>query len=1024
MFDYSQVSPRDFEYIAKEYLEDNYPGKWTLTSASNDGNRDVVCTFNFADQAYEYWAEAKFSKSCDPGKLQKGQLDPTLVSAMLYPKQVSLKFISNNNMPDSYIYRLTDFRIKTNIGVTVVLKEEFEKWLRTKPEICTQYKIITKNICSQKVHHLSENVELITGIVTEMTGTNMVVNKLTLGEPYFLYLIINSDKPRDNISIRFFPKCFNFLNFSTLYNNAERLSLISGKSGYKFCFTVNAIYTGEVEVALLENEQVLTKLKLPEVTISAPINDSIAYSLQSKVEAEIQTTIRNASKKNQIIGVLGEAASGKSYLIDNLFKDLSLIYETERFSFTGSSYYNCKQLCRLLVFLNIGNIDAYSCDAVKCALSSIRNLEMKMLLSEVYSHTKEAPEYFICKIFEKLVLGKMQLFFGQNSSMRRVVILEDVHKLADCEREVLHELLNQFLIAENNQVIIYTSRACNMPDIRHSYTAQLRGLSKNDKITTLKNYLGVLPESIQFDRYTDNLLVFSNIIRDLQDFQSSKSSDPISIKAQILKLCEHPHTDENEVLSAHLSKYAEFDDLIELVFYIESGIPYTQLSSYFSSTNIDYLIAHNIFKLSGGNVISFHDQYVVAYKKNHTLSANSVDILEKLLEIDAENSVQYLTILLDAGNLEFFKHLNRARSLRDYYFVRTMFYESYLLADAIVQQIDFNEQLSEEEVYDVYTLATSSFYEKSNKDVIELYKIVLEQGIRYSNSPKMWGIILRTRTELMNQYYWDLNIAQLNEAFDDAASVFPDITVNIENQVAFSCIHRHNRHMVFSLLMNRYEEAELDYSQCKQDSIRLNLPDSIGYAEMDYGKGLYLISLQDAIEHMKAASSIFQRSKTEYRRQLDCLCEIAYLNCLSDGCTPQNIHKLECAALTLYNAHFNELYAKAKLKLAALYLCLDAPDLPRAEEAIVEAEFVLPYHPCKRLQMLFANIKAVYYKLDGMHSYAVSEIKKHSMLAHELGNDYQIIAKHNSTVQFPRRAEFYTGNPLGLSSLLIDPRVW
>ena len=132
MFDYSQVSPRDFEHIAKEYLDDNYPGTWTITSATNDGNRDVVCMFNFADQTYEYWAEAKFTKSSKPNKLQKGQLDPTLVSAMLYPRQVSLKFISNNDMTDSYIYRLTDFKIKTNIGITLVLKDDFEKWLQTK----------------------------------------------------------------------------------------------------------------------------------------------------------------------------------------------------------------------------------------------------------------------------------------------------------------------------------------------------------------------------------------------------------------------------------------------------------------------------------------------------------------------------------------------------------------------------------------------------------------------------------------------------------------------------------------------------------------------------------------------------------------------------------------------------------------------------------------------------------------------------------------------------------------------------
>lgn len=270
MFDYSQVSPRNFEYIAKEYLEDNYSGTWIVTSATNDGNRDVVCMFNFADQTYEYWAEAKFTKSSEPGKLQKGQLDPTLVSAMLCPRQVSIKFISNNNMPDSYIYRLTDFRIKTNIGVTLVLKDDFEKWLQMKPEICTRYGILYKNhqdYQSRTTISSSDSVELLTGIITEIADTNTVVNKLTLGEPYYLYLIINSNKSYDNVSLRFITKSFTFLNVSSLYNNAEKLSLFPGKSGYKFCFTTNGKYTGVIDIAIFENNQILTQLRLPGCVI-------------------------------------------------------------------------------------------------------------------------------------------------------------------------------------------------------------------------------------------------------------------------------------------------------------------------------------------------------------------------------------------------------------------------------------------------------------------------------------------------------------------------------------------------------------------------------------------------------------------------------------------------------------------------------------------------------------------------------------------------------------------------------------
>ena len=142
VFDYSNITPSVFERIARCYLKSQYPDfEWEITPSSGDGNKDIQCKYKVLNQEFEYWAEAKFTRDASSHTLSKGQLDPTLVSALLYPKPVSLCFISNNQMTESYLYRLKDFKLKTNIGIELILKDEFENWLINNPEILAKYNI-------------------------------------------------------------------------------------------------------------------------------------------------------------------------------------------------------------------------------------------------------------------------------------------------------------------------------------------------------------------------------------------------------------------------------------------------------------------------------------------------------------------------------------------------------------------------------------------------------------------------------------------------------------------------------------------------------------------------------------------------------------------------------------------------------------------------------------------------------------------------------------------------------------------
>ena len=141
-------------------------------------------------------------------------------------------------------------------------------------------------------------------------------------------------------------------------------------------------------------------------------------------------------------------------------------------------------------------------------------------------------------------------------------------------------------------------------------------------------------------------------------------------------------------------------------------------------------------------------------------------------------------------------------------------------------------------------------------------------------------------------------------------------------------------------------------------------------------------------------------------------------------CNAENLHTLEVAAVNLRNAHYEELYAKAKMKLAALYMCSSMRDLKQAENELVEAEYVLSYRPCKRLEMLLSNVKYVHYVLSGQQEPANRELEIHKTLSKELGEDYRSVAQNNLQNCFPAEARFHFSDQMNTMVALIDPRLW
>lgn len=1028
MFNYSNVTSRDFECIVHEYLQSTYPGSsWNLTKSTGDGNRDVELSFQFLDQQLEYWAEAKFTRSDKSHKLQKSQLDPTLLSAMLYSKPVFIKFVSNNQAPDNYYYRLTDFKIKTNIGVTMVLRDEFESWLLENPNVCKRYGIKRKGIEAEERSNNYSGIVISDALITNEINIDgySLERKLIQGNTYFLYVLIRSNRALERMSIQFQSPCFQFLSDSSTLLDPCNFSITQGTKGYKFRFLINEQFSGDLCISLWKDCELIYKYHIPEVSVVPSSNYVIAYAQQSKIEAAILEFARAKVENNRIALVEGSGGFGKSYLMDNLYRELSRSNDTQYFRFSDNKIYNCGLFYSLLLYINIGDTRGYSTSSIKEAVLQACSSEKSRFLVELLNRGSTAPEKCIDFLWSKQQQHVLQLVFPQRNTMRRIIILDNIHKLESDspEEQLLYQLLNEFSLLDNNQLIIATSRK---PNTTHfDFHAVLNGLSRNDKITSLKYYFNDIPNNITFHRSTDSVLTFSNILRKLIEETHCKKPDSLKLMAQIKHQFEHVENRHSNEYQSYLTGFLAYNNVIDLVFTVESGIPYMTMIKLYAPDVVDYLIEQNIFKLIGNRVYPFHDHYVSSYMSGKNMSSQTVSDLEELVEYNPAEAYIYLALLLKRGNALFFSKIEKARKMRDRFFSQSKLHESYLLSQAIVDHINFDEPLDADEVYDVYILANSSFYTKDCDEVIALYKQVIEHGRKCRLDSVMWGILLRTRTELMNQYYWDLDLEKLRYELQIADNLFPIGSPNDHEIVRAACIHRINRRMVYELLIGKYEAARTDYEYCTQEALRLNHAACRGYAEMDFGKGLYLVNMHESLVHMEEAQRIFDEIGTEHRRQLDCACEVAFLRCMVYGDSPENFHALESAAIDLYHAHYEEIYAKAKLKLAALHLCSDEPNLKSAETEIIEAEYVLSFRPSKRLKMIFSNVKSVYYLLSGQKSEAQKSLKLHNDFAQMLGSDYNAISKENMLVHFPQQAAFFQPGISKLSTTIwVDPRIW
>ena len=1033
MYDYSQINFRTFEYLAQKYLTQKFPNfQWEVTPSSGDGNKDILCKYKVLNQEQEYWAEAKFTKSRTPHTLSKGQLDPTLISALLSPKQVSLCFISNNQITETYYYRLKDFKIKTNIGIELILKDEFEDWLSKNPTLLQEYNIRLATSTKPQEHG---DCEICSAVVTDILNSNQykTENYLLEGTIYYLYVIINSSDTYKHIKLKTNPE-FSLLHRARLLDNPENLCLEKGKRVYKF--ELLPLQTGnfELRLQLIYNQITVAGYSINGLTITPNSNIGLSYVQQEKSLYEISYYIRESGEHNFLIPIIGNGATGKTKLIQDLHDELNGLENILLVSFIGNEYLDAKTLIQILIFFNIGNIFDYEKKDILLQIDTICDERQKIYYNQLIKGYFGTPESCVKELSDKLHKSAYDicLLYPSHSNVQQVLLLDDVHKGKNHLSLILEMFIRQFIQQENNQSIIFACReyhkdfSFDISMLKKDWIKPfyLDGLTKKDKLATISHYFSS-SEDIQFDRTTDDLIVFSNILQSqLSKEKKYSKNDPISKNVELVRAFENPKIVNIFQYKEKLNQMREYHYILEVIYFVNFGINYAMLIRIFPHKDIDFLLNKKVIKRVGKKVFPYHDHYVQAYFEEHKISDFTVETIKKIESFlnNYDEKYLYLSLLLKSGYHVYCQITEEAHALEQHYFKITDYYKAYVIAKAFEDYMNFNEPLSFQEIYDLMVLAISSgFFEKPN-DVKKRYTQLINLGPPLSSRSDVQGIILRAHSEIVNIDYWELEIQNLTEKIDFIIKQIPLLTPYSNEDIICAYLNLMNRKMVVALLADNFNMAKEIFYENLTEIDRLNHEEYVGYLYMDYAKGLYNSTPETALEYMEKAQMIFQKLGTEYRRLLDCSCEVEYLKCLITD--TGDFSKLECAAQDLIEAHYLELYAKAKLKLAALKLTNSSHPYSSKdiEQELYLSEYVLEYPATGRLLLLQRMVKNAFFVYSGEAHKVINLSLEEKNLINNLGISYRHVWDFNEK-GIKHFVQFWNGNAQPYMYTL-DARIW
>ena len=662
---WKEISYIKFEELVLDYAQSIEPNlKWIPTPPSGDGNKDVYSqeqkkVFNI-DITLQYWVEAKYNKVC--GSINKGQLDPTLVSGYLAGNVQIILFVTNGKFPESYIERAEKFCRGLHCNVRFVDGKELEYWLGHNSLIYKKYfnnhNVSEKN---QSIPSFNIRYAYFISINDFNRGTYSPHRVLENNTQYILFIRVSIFEEANYT--------LDMLDEEIVLIDNKMVYLKSGTYNLKFkIITKKKCSKANIGISIWNNKE-RYNYNLHEITIYENFRPQVVHNSQEYIRNQLFSVIKQYSIENRniIYSIIGDGGSGKTHILDDLEIDIPVIYNYNRIQFVDTPLSNSRYLCYFFMQTNFPSYTESTRELFDEIIDKIQtnNIQKKIVLDiqkgVTDSNIAHSVIFDIMNHWEQDNLTITTPFHNDS-----IFFIEDIHKLSGNEARFFCKMINELATRDMRIFIIMTSRLENnvsseINSLIHSYNyhtiSPLTAEEVRNNITY--NFRRIIRiTNNELDGLTISVLHLTKFLLKIYEIEVEQSNtNDLEFNTIVNKLISD-FKFEN-ILDNEIKKYLSYSPILDVIFAIGNGFEYNFAITIFNECDISLLLEKKIIRYESGYLLPYHDLIFNNYKKirGKYLYENIGNIIEKLIEYQKnKDNVELYTILILCGVKYFINH--------------------------------------------------------------------------------------------------------------------------------------------------------------------------------------------------------------------------------------------------------------------------------------------------------------------------------------------------------------------------------
>ncbi len=1025
---------KGFENLAIEYLKDNFPGNWEQTQATRDGNKDAVSIVYLNK---ENWAEAKYTKK---KKLSRYRLDATIVSAIIHNNVMSIVFITNSQIEN---------KIQDNIKIALnnAMGDKFKVYFRTKNDIeywlCNNPKIFNKYFTDSKnqlksLKNSFKNIKITNDIsfyrvIKQSISYCEALDSLVLGENYNMTFSVFSPK-NEKVHINVHNPIISLNDVTTILlnegNNTVNLNIV--------CTQVGTINTND---SLISINDIPITIEKKEIEVKSVIKlDIESQNNILQIITDVFIEFNKTKNSKSIHAIKGNSGIGKTFLIEKLLKthninDYDVVYQ----SFSKEPTDNQILLVNIVVSLMFYYLPA----------NYVNNEYLQNLINE---------NFFISNTLLNLVkardesienLASYMQKYSKNGEIfpsmvhlnKKVLILDDLHKLDNISRSFLFSLIEDINNSKLNFFIVLVGRNqfWNNTDFVDFFKSNFFKFysfefSANDVFSNLKKYDVCINKRTLMHiegRVKFNAILTIKMIQYLRKkgkkfLQSLNSETQFSLIYQFATSDEYSNTilSEFEILTNQTQK-----ELVNIVYFSLSGIDKDNIKGHFLeilSRDLSHLV-----KRQDGKFVPIHDIYEEIYKKKYTPIAKNIlkkylikepkyyeniryslltddedwdNIVEKILILERKHQFFTIKYILDP----IFDEQANIKLDNNKFPIRILFKLQLLYARAVGNCSKHNSgQSCYSKLYN--DIKQASIIHWNDKESINN---VFEEVIAELANSCFERLQFNKVQQYVNEYDKCLNLS-IKNGYNTALEEY--------NKPSFLLIKEIE--LLSSLALDNFENHLEKLQNFIQQSKKANNYDKVDIMKIRFARSILHQNSNIAYQNIQeAVKSIKKRKSNEEKWILLGEFEMTFI----DFQNAQNpvMKDIYISHDKLKENFFND-YRKGYLVVAACALSLG-----------LKEEMYANLQHCVMKREMRPRLKGWYLQLLALYEYcfennakdAIQYLKEQKQIFKSLGCSYHKVIEHNlQNIQnkIPNQSiNFFVDDRLVENSLMVDTRLW